>query len=39
LFDENNKMYIDHNLPIVLPFTNDIEPTGTGEGPLANLDV
>ena len=38
LFDEKGNILLDENLPLVLPTTNDIKPSGDGRSPLANLD-
>lgn len=39
VFDENHKSYVvaDSELPIVLPDVEFYEPTGNGEGPLADM--
>lgn len=37
LFDDENHIKVIEDLPVVLPETNDIKPSGTGESPLANL--
>lgn len=39
VFDENHKPYLvaDSELPVVLPDVESYEPTGTGEGPLADI--
>lgn len=37
LFDEKGNILIDENLPLVLPKTNNIKPSGDGRSPLANL--
>ncbi|BAC44178.1 leucine--tRNA ligase [Malacoplasma penetrans] len=37
LFDEKGNIIVEKNLPLLLPETNDIKPSGTGESPLANL--
>lgn len=39
VFDENHKSYVvaDSELPVVLPDVESYEPTGTGEGPLADI--
>lgn len=38
LFGENGEILIDDNLPLTLPITNDISPSGNGQSPLANLE-
>lgn len=37
MFDENKNILIDENLPLILPFSNEIAPSGDGRSPLANL--
>lgn len=37
LFDENGNILLEENLPLELPYTNEIKPSGSGESPLANL--
>ncbi|MDE6562868.1 MAG: class I tRNA ligase family protein, partial [Malacoplasma sp.] len=37
LYDEKGNILIDENLPLVLPKTNNIKPSGDGRSPLANL--
>lgn len=36
-FDENNKIYLEKNLPLKLPETKDFKPSKDGKGPLANI--
>lgn len=38
LFDENGNIYLDEKLPLLLPHTDDIKPSFTGQSPLANID-
>lgn len=38
LFDENGNIYLDENLPLLLPHTDDIKPSFTGQSPLANIN-
>lgn len=35
-YDENNKVYLDRKLPVLLPKIKNIKPSKTGESPLAN---
>ncbi len=37
LFDDNGNIIIEENLPLTLPNTNNISPSGDGQSPLANL--
>ncbi|MDE7075237.1 MAG: leucine--tRNA ligase, partial [Malacoplasma sp.] len=37
LYDEKGNILIDENLPLILPKTNNIKPSGDGRSPLANL--
>lgn len=37
LFDENGQIFIDEKLPLILPKSNNISPSGDGKSPLANL--
>lgn len=37
LFDEKGNILLDENLPLELPHTDEIKPSGSGESPLANL--
>ena len=37
LYDEKGNILIDENLPLELPFSTDISPSGDGRSPLANL--
>ncbi len=37
LFDEANKPCLDKSLPLILPKTDNIKPTVSGESPLANI--
>jgi leucyl-tRNA synthetase len=37
LFDKQNNVHIDHNLPVLLPKIDNIKPTGDGRSPLANI--
>lgn len=37
LYDQNNKVLLIEDLPVELPETNNITPSGDGQSPLANL--
>lgn len=38
LFGENGEILLDENLPLVLPHSTNIAPSGDGRSPLANLE-
>lgn len=38
LFGDDGKILLDENLPLVLPHSNNIAPSGDGRSPLANLE-
>lgn len=38
IYDSNNNIKVIDNLPVELPYMDNIKPSGTGESPLANLD-
>lgn len=37
LYDENGNILIEQNLPVLLPHSTNISPSGDGQSPLANL--